>query len=69
MPAIIPRCTQPLGEHQDCRGGTAASLRARFQAVLWAQADSGKVTLARPTHQSRSGRTPSGMLRDTPEGV
>jgi len=46
-------CTRPLGEHQDCRGGTAArrdSVRV-FRQFVWLKAGSGKMTLSRLTHQ------------------
>ena len=36
-------------------GGTAASLRARFQAVFWAQARSIKLALSRPTTNKLNG--------------
>ena len=40
-------CTRPLGERQDCRGG---SLRV-FRRFVWLEAGSGKMALFRPAHQ------------------
>jgi hypothetical protein len=40
-------CTRPLGEHQDCRGG---SLRV-FRHFSWLEAGSVKAALSRPAHR------------------
>jgi hypothetical protein len=42
-----------LGEHQDCRGGTAArrdGVRV-FKQFTWLEAGSGKMVLSHPAHQ------------------
>jgi hypothetical protein len=50
-------CTRPLGEHQDCRGGTLRS--ARFQAfcIAWSWFPQSGVTWSHPKYPGR-GITP-----------
>jgi hypothetical protein len=52
-------CTQPLGEHQDCRRGT----RRVFKQFAWLEVGSGKMALFRPSRQYPEGAYPQGATQ------